>query len=242
MKVKQAEKALEGRKADMADLMEQNASLSEELEALRKERTVAVRDLAAGDRTKRKVAHDLDTRIEPLALRFEGMQVLIAEAEAQVKKATTGLDEAHDEERAALNAFIAERRSEEQAAIVAALPDRLQKTFDLYIELGMELGRLTLDYWRFERWSPSNVMLDYIQALEFRIGQGLEERTKRGNVYPFRPPQLSLTVPSLAGPIGSAGTCSGFLETIVKEAKKRDIAALTKAFYEQQEEGGETDE
>ena len=94
MEVEEAKKALEERKAKLADLREQNASLTQDIEGLQKERTAAVRAFAAGDKTKRKIIHDLDRKIEPLGFRLEGMKGLIKDAEAEVENATAGLRKA----------------------------------------------------------------------------------------------------------------------------------------------------
>ena len=241
MNVKQATKALEDRKAHLSDLTEQSASLSRELERLQEERNAAVRSFSAGDNSKRALIRELDKKIEPFGLRFEGTRIRIAEAQTAVEEAATAQDKACNDEHAAIEAFIAEKRAERIEVLLTGLPVRLQKIFGLYLELSKEMGQLEIDSFRYEKWSSKSKLLELTNSLGYRIFDMQQQEIKKGNVCGFAPYRLSLLVNSLAVPIDrlrpNVAGCR-FLD-LVNEANQQEITALTEAFHEQK--GGEND-
>jgi hypothetical protein len=241
MRIEQAQKAKEERKAALVDLTEKSASLSHDLEVFRRERITAVHDFAAGDNEKQKVIHDLDTKIESFALRFEGMQSLIAEAEAQVLVAAADLVKATNEEGAALNAFIAARQAEELEAYIAAIPERLKRIVALYIELGTELGRIQVDCFRYQKCPGVEKIMDLAHGFYYRFNVLLGQEK---NVRWFYPSNFLLTVQGCATPTEQhSGPLVSPVEDVIRKVKEQDLARLTDAFYKERNdldhEGGE---
>ncbi len=240
MRIKEAQKALEDRKAVLADLTGRSVSLGRDLEALRGERKAAVRDLAAGDETKREIMHDLDTKIESLALRLEGTEDSIAEAKTGVENATADLVKAADEEQAALNAFVAARQFAEQEALVAAIPERLNHICDLFMALSKALGQVQIDFHRFGKYQGENKLRDLLLGFNYRFNQLLAHREDACRIFPSL---LSLQVPGWAAPVGRFHGIFGFpIEDVIKEIREQNLARLTEAFYKDRDdhkEGGE---
>ncbi|HIJ69326.1 MAG TPA: recombinase family protein, partial [Deltaproteobacteria bacterium] len=172
---------------------------------------------------------DLDSEIEAVALRLEGIQALLAEGEANVKKAADDLVSAANEEQTALNAFVAARQAEEQETLVAAIPERLNHICDLFMALSKALGQVQIDFHRFDKYQSENEMRDLLLGFYSRFNQLLEHRE---DACRFFPSLLSLQVPGWAAPVGRFHGTFGFpVGDVIKEIRKQNLARLTEAFY-----------
>ena len=107
-----ANKALSQAQAKLAKLTDEQNALNQSIEALQSTRSAAVRTLAGGDESQRRVILDLEGKLAPLLLRVEGLTGLISDAEAEVDAVSEDLKQATDESDKALNEYIQWREKE----------------------------------------------------------------------------------------------------------------------------------
>ena len=147
--MEKATEELDKRTAALEKLNTEKIELSKKIETLRIERAAAVKAIAGGDERQARIISDIEAKIAPLALRFEGIDQLIADAKTAANKAKAALEQAMAEEEARLSAFIAAKDQEEYAALIASLPQREQKIIDLHHQLCISLAELQIDMHRF---------------------------------------------------------------------------------------------
>ena len=120
-------------------------ALQGNVDELQADRSAAVRHLAAGDESQRRVISEIETKLSPLTLRLEGLTILLFEVKEALKNAHEELETEQDAENARLSAFISVRFAEEQARVKVSLPDRVQRICKLHGDIGIEIGALMID-------------------------------------------------------------------------------------------------
>jgi len=128
MDLKEAQARLEAAEKALANLQEQKDRATVELQVLQNERSAAVRRLAAGGGSpERKKIWELQGKIEPLALRLDGVGALIEKAQAALKAESAEYDQAL--------AAVKEKQVEVCKQICAELLVFAENIFPLYAEL-----------------------------------------------------------------------------------------------------------
>jgi hypothetical protein len=143
--IKKTTSELQAKQGALDKLNNEKNKLTQSLNELQKKRSVATRDLAAGDESQQEIIFNLEGQIAPILLRLEGIETLISEANEKVQTATKFLEEAKADYARGLAAFIAEREAQELEKLKAGLPARKQRLFDLYAQFCEELGRFQVD-------------------------------------------------------------------------------------------------
>jgi hypothetical protein len=148
MTSKKAKGELEGRRKELAALVEEQAKVSRELQGLKDERARAVRLLAGGDNSQRKRILALEQEAAPLALRLEGLAGLISEAQAKVTEVEGVLKQVEAEEHSRALAAAQERETRECERIRAEVGRHEQHIYKLYASLCGELAQYLVNLHR----------------------------------------------------------------------------------------------
>jgi seryl-tRNA synthetase len=137
--VEQARRVLENREKAFLKLTDEQKGLREKIETLQKDRSQAVRDLAKQDEGKngplKKKISDLEIKIAPLALRMEGLESLVKEAEEEAGKARQALNQAQIVWNAKLKTFLESKENGRLDTHLAFLSDNFVKAItDSYLK------------------------------------------------------------------------------------------------------------
>jgi hypothetical protein len=230
--VEQKTNVLEEKRATLETLTKGRSFSAEKLGELKAKRSAAVRRLAMGDEAERKVIKEYEAEIETAALKVEGFDGLIAEAEEAVRQAISDVDKANNEQQAALADFIRAHLDAERDAAEQDLPDRIKRIGLAYVNLALELGALQVDVFRWP--GGSNVFAKAIQSFHFAI----EDVIKASPIQRFTPSSLGLEVHAFL-PRDEEHAVPGFFEfkRVMERVKQRDSRRLTDLFHNQA--GGE---
>jgi hypothetical protein len=137
----EARKVLETQEKTLCAIQAEHGALTVELEALQSQRSAMVRKLAAGGGSpERKSIIALEQRVIPVALRTEGLEQLLIEAEAAVAKSQENLAAVVAEEQARALAAAAAAEAAECERIRAELPQHERRIFELYRDLCLAVG------------------------------------------------------------------------------------------------------
>jgi outer membrane murein-binding lipoprotein Lpp len=233
--LKQATKEFNQCKKKLDELNAEKSTLTERIEALQAERSAAVRALAGGDQTKRKLVADIEAKIAPLSLDLEALGHLVVEAEAKVAVATENLEEARTEYEKELARFIADREREELAKLRASLPERKQRLLDLYASFLEELGRFQVD--SFQWVNGQQMPVQEIADITGRIQGTLHETLKAKGLRPLMMAGYTGSVavwshirldPDIAAARPGSGPVNAL--EIAKAMRGKRIAEFTKEF------------
>jgi chromosome segregation ATPase len=191
MSVQNAKKGLRAAQTALDKLNGEKAKVLQSLEALQKDRSVAARDLAAGDESKEETILNLEAEIGPLSVRLEGLDTLIQEAEEKVEAAAAVFEEAKAEYDQALAEFVAAREAEDIENLRASLPKRKQRLLDLYASFLEALGEFQVDSFRFGNGQHQVAITDFTARLQ----GSLHETMKAKRLRPLMMPGYGGTVP-----------------------------------------------
>jgi len=234
MSIQKSEKELQAKQGALDKLINEKTKLSEGLDALNKQRSAATRDLAAGDDGQQEVIFNLEGQIAPFLLRLEGIETLIAEAEAKVQTAKTALEAAKADYARDLAAFIKEREEQELEKILASAPARKQHLFNIYADICQELGQLQIDgfYPCDGRQLPE--ILDIVAK---NVGENLRDTLKARRLRPLmvRGSNIELPIwshfpldPEIAEAFPGTGPVNGL--AVAKAVRAKQIEGYEKEF------------
>ena len=169
LSIKKATNELQTKQAALDKLNAEKNKLNQSLDDLNKKRSLATRDLAAGDDGQQEIIFKLEGQIAPILLRLEGIETLISEA----AKA------AYEKE---LAAFIVEREKQELEKLKAGLPEREKRLFNMYASFCEELGKLQVDSF----YSADGQQLQEILAItSSHVGENLRTALKAKGLRPL---------------------------------------------------------
>jgi len=186
MNTEAAQKELARREKALAALVQEKDGLARDLEGLKTERAEAVKGLAKGDASQRKVIKDLEDKAASLSLDIEVRAALVTEAQAAVAVAQAGLEAAQAADQADLEKKLATREQEELAAICAGIAEREEKIVALFCELGIEVAALQLDEIRLEGYGGPG--REKFSDLLFRLPVRVPEGVRRHGLRPLMSP------------------------------------------------------
>lgn len=185
MSLKKAEKELRAKQAAFDKVNDEKSKLTKSLEALQKQRSIAVRDLAAGDEIKQETIFDLEGQIAPILIRLEGLESLLKEANEKVQTAKRLFEEAQAEYQKELARYIVDREKEELANLLASLPGRKQRLIDLYASFCEELGKFQVDQF----WLANGQPIPEVQDITNKsLPSALAEALKLKGLRPLMQP------------------------------------------------------
>jgi len=99
MDIYEAAEILQIKESALDKLLTEKDKLSQKVEWLRMTRSMALRGMAAGDKSMYKEINDLEDQIAPLRFKLEELLILVAEANEDVQAAKISLDQAKEEQR-----------------------------------------------------------------------------------------------------------------------------------------------
>jgi flagellar biosynthesis chaperone FliJ len=180
MNVKEAEKNLEATRRELAALENEKEALSAKLQKLEERRAQATRNLASGKGQDREIKA-WENKMRPVQHHIEGLESLIPEARVKVAAAEEALNEAQARERAEAEAEARRREMEALQALVAGLPARETRIFDLFTQLVNELALIKIAEMRARGLVDPKPLFDFLFSLPARI----KDRLARENWRPL---------------------------------------------------------
>lgn len=181
MSMKKATNTLKAEQVILEKLNAEKSTLTQQISTLQAERSTAVRALAGGDQTKRKLIVGIEAKIASLSLDLEAVGCLIVEATEKVSEAKKKLEEAQAERERELTRFIADREKEEFNKLLASLPERKQRILDLYTSFLGELGEFQVDAIQFIDGTQQSVqeITDFTARIQGTLHEALKAKGLR---------------------------------------------------------------
>jgi len=235
MSIQKAEKELQAKQGALDKLNNEKNKLNESLDVLNKKRSIATRDLAAGDESQQEIIFTLEGQIAPILLRLEGIETLISEANEKVQAATKLLEVAKANYEKKLFKFIEEREKEELEKLRAGLPARKQRLFDLYASLCRELGQFQVDSFSYS--TGGQQMQEILDVTARYLGENLRDALKAKSLRPLmvRGSHIDISIwshfpiePEIAGTFPGTGPINAL--DVAKVMRSKRISVYEKEF------------
>src|SRR5208282_3935901 len=230
MSIQKAEKELQAKQGVLDKFNNEKSKLTRSLDELQKKRSIATRDLAAGDESQQEIIFTLEGQIAPILLRLEGIETLIEEATEKVNAAAALLEESKANYTRELARFIEEREAQELEKLRAGLPERKQRLFDLYATFCEELGRFQVDSFYSADGRQISDILDITGKF---LGENLHATLRSKNLRPLmvRGSHIDISIWShfqLPANAGISGTGPANALEVAKAIKGNRIAGYEK--------------
>ena len=229
--VKKAKQEVDLREKALSKLTDEQKGLKEKIDTLQKDRSQAVRDLAAGDETKstplRKKIIDLEGKMAPLSLRLEGLEKLIGEAEGEITKARAALTEAERIQAEEHAGAVRQDEMKRRETFVRSLPERFRKIVGLYLECCDALGEILIEGSWVENGGAVHLSLeaqDFLRNLPAAIGEETKARGYRRQTHaPWHDPiaVLPFTPPAAEGFVSGAGRLEAGVVALNRHKKRK---------------------
>lgn len=139
MNVESTQKEVETKEGELAKLLDEKKVIMEKKDAISAVRAKALKALASGDSTQKKIVSDCERDLLPLDHQAEGLTLLTEELQAELTKGKAALKEATEADQKALNEFIKGKEQEHLKSLRDSLPELQKEIIDLFIKLSMRL-------------------------------------------------------------------------------------------------------
>jgi len=188
MNSRKIQQEIEAHQGELAALVKQKETVGQEYQELLEQRATAVRALAAGNGQQRRILLDLEGELKPLALRLEGLEALIGDAQGRVDQTKAALQEAEAQEAYDFQAWARDKELKECEEICQAAPERKKVVFDLFVRLCQELAQLQLDRIRVDFARQNGIAgsnPDAVKAVLEVLPHLIGEMVKQSGLHPF---------------------------------------------------------